>query len=230
MKIIGGRDYYDGIQAIGGYDSSIIFDRTKGRVVTNKLEVPIESTIDYSFRDTHSTTDFVRIFKVIFAGKLYHGARVKIDIRTNKIDTILWSNDRLDELLDSHELKIFDIKHFLVKPQSNKVPQLGQPEQLQPEQLRWLIVNRVVVASSYCHTSSYNLSQEAFWQINLPTLSGIGFPKVVDPYQAYQQLSQFISNDLATEPDKMVKIADEKIHLIKHGFDKHTFRKLPQKG
>lgn len=57
-----------------------------------------------------------------------------------------------------------------------------------------------------------------------PCLKDLEFFKVVDAFQAFQELSMFISGVLGGQSPKMIEISDE-VRIAKHGFDKMSFRK-----
>ena len=62
-----------------------------------------------------------------------------------------------------------------------------------------------------------------------PVLADHEFYKVLDAYQAFQEISMFISGVLGGNSPKMVEISNkDKIH--KHGFDKFSFRKEKENG
>lgn len=61
-----------------------------------------------------------------------------------------------------------------------------------------------------------------------PSLQDLEFYMVKDTYTAYQDIFQYVAGVLNSPENKMVKISDkDKIH--KHGFDKWSFRKMPEK-
>jgi len=62
-----------------------------------------------------------------------------------------------------------------------------------------------------------------------PVLKEYDFQTVKDTYTAYQDIYQYVSGVLNSPENKMVKISDQD-KIAKHGFDKHSFRKLPTKG
>ncbi len=57
-----------------------------------------------------------------------------------------------------------------------------------------------------------------------PVLADYKFYKIVDAFQAFQELSMFISGVLGGNSPKMVEISD-KIRIAKHGFNEMSFRK-----
>ena len=56
-----------------------------------------------------------------------------------------------------------------------------------------------------------------------PMLSKYNFASQIDPFTAYQELSMYIGNNLATQMDPEINISDE-IRAESKGFDKWSFR------
>ena len=63
-----------------------------------------------------------------------------------------------------------------------------------------------------------------------PDLSKLEFHKFVDSYSAFQELEQFVSNQMAPIDSRMDQPVPDKINAESHGFDKFSFRKEPSKG
>jgi len=61
-----------------------------------------------------------------------------------------------------------------------------------------------------------------------PNLSKLQFYKVFDTFQCFQELDTYICGKLSFPQNVMVEIED-KYRIEQHGFDKHSFRKLPTK-
>ena len=61
-----------------------------------------------------------------------------------------------------------------------------------------------------------------------PNLKEFKFYKVIDSFQAFQEIQMFIGGVLGSNENEMIEIAD-KYKIKKHGFDKWSFRKEPQK-
>ena len=57
----------------------------------------------------------------------------------------------------------------------------------------------------------------------------MNFQVVMNPFQAFQELSMHIGGVVASSGPKTIEITDPKIKIAKHGFDKHSFRKSPEK-
>jgi hypothetical protein len=60
-----------------------------------------------------------------------------------------------------------------------------------------------------------------------PCLKELGFYQVKDPYEAYQELAMFLGGVMGTDARPMVQLSDQEVHQ-KHGFDKWSFRKMPE--
>lgn len=61
-----------------------------------------------------------------------------------------------------------------------------------------------------------------------PCLAEVAFYKVMDPWQAFQELEMFLGGIAAPENRPPVAISD-KDRIAQHGFDKMSFRKAPTK-
>ncbi len=61
-----------------------------------------------------------------------------------------------------------------------------------------------------------------------PNLKQYKFQTIKDTYTAYQDIFQFVAGVLNAPENKMVQISNQD-KIDKHGFDKHSFRKLPTK-
>ena len=61
-----------------------------------------------------------------------------------------------------------------------------------------------------------------------PMLKDYDFYKVVDAWQAFQEISMFISGVLGGNSPKMIEISDE-VRIAKHGFNDLSFRKQKEK-
>lgn len=61
-----------------------------------------------------------------------------------------------------------------------------------------------------------------------PMLANYSFAKIKDPYSAHQDLYTFIAGNLRQPDRPMIQISNQD-KIDKHGFDKHSFRKMPTK-
>jgi hypothetical protein len=67
------------------------------------------------------------------------------------------------------------------------------------------------------------------WVYYNPCLNDYDFFKVMNPYQAYQELDMYISGVIGYPGIPMVEIED-KYKIVEHGFDKWSFRKIGEKS
>jgi hypothetical protein len=70
---------------------------------------------------------------------------------------------------------------------------------------------------------------EYFWRVNEDTLKHFDFVKLVNPVQAFQQLSMWVGGVLPQPGAKMVEITDDKVKAHKAGFDQFSFKRMPTK-
>ena len=79
------------------------------------------------------------------------------------------------------------------------------------------------------------LPKRFFWIIDTefyriernPCLKELGFFQVKNAYEAYQDISMFLGGVMGTDARPMVQLSDKEVHQ-KHGFDKWSFRKMPE--
>jgi len=62
-----------------------------------------------------------------------------------------------------------------------------------------------------------------------PPLVDYGFPKLVDPFTAWQELSMYIGNNLAQERQGNDDISDDDMASMKGFGHKYAFRREPRK-
>ena len=60
-----------------------------------------------------------------------------------------------------------------------------------------------------------------------PILKDYEFYKVVDAFQAFQEISMFIGGVLG-RGEKEIIVVEDKYKIAQHGFDKWSFRKEPE--
>lgn len=224
MIIINGHDYYDKIIPYDKTDG-IIFNRSKDNMsISNKLtdfilsNSPLTEKYYCSIYPMHLNCveeyksvgveigDFLTYEPIIiyFCGK-YYGCIRKTYKKRHEIKKIVEYHYNMSKLNTSYEIKF--LKNFF---NSN----FTVPKEVNTK----AIENKIVIATIdiYCK-SDYNFC------INPSNLKNFEFFKVMNAFQAAQEIQMWIGN--FTNPENnMVEIADKyKIH--KHGFDKQSFRK-----
>ena len=61
-----------------------------------------------------------------------------------------------------------------------------------------------------------------------PHLGDIGFQKVMNPWQAMQEIHMFLGNELVQDKQPIMPVGSDKIIAESKGFDKWSFRKPPE--
>jgi hypothetical protein len=80
---------------------------------------------------------------------------------------------------------------------------------------------------SYFYGKLYNNHKPKF--IINPLLKEYEFFKVFDTFQAFQEIQMFLGGVLGRGEKEIVQVAD-KYKIAQHGFDKWSFRKMPEDG
>ncbi len=228
MRIISKfHDYYDSVQNMG-IDTTCIYVREL------KEYTFIQKGVDWRDKNTvrearlgrgHSNTFYdCSTFLIGFCGSIFPGIRV----------TEMWSPYK----------KTTSDKFFYSKEELNSFR-----ETLSKEKKNDIITGKF---SYWNHrgdffNDSWNNYKENFIHYKVPifiveqpygqnelflrlnaNLKDHDFQKIKDPYTAYQEIYQYISGVLGTNSPKTIEIQD-KDKIIKRGFDKWSFRKLPSK-
>lgn len=109
---------------------------------------------------------------------------------------------------------------------------------LESEQLTPYINNGIVVATAYGGQEKIVVrnprlsrdEKEIAWVCNSDNLKEFDFIKLIDPITAFQNISMWVGGVIPKPGNRTVEIIDDKIKIAKHGMDKHSFRKLPEKA
>ena len=221
------HDYYDPVAKSKGIDKTIIYKRET--LPIDCLDINMLRHSERYSRGDLSVLDFYT-YVIGFCGKLYPIGLLNKDskitlfhsfeaIKKSYLEIYLnqkrnskrvwrtynnqWTNRELNKLSDA-----LKNKQLLELFQKYKVP--------------------VFVIGSEKHHSDPLFENEERCVLN-PRLTNFKFEKVIDPYQAFQELEMFISGVLGVGERSTIKISD-KNKIIEHGFDyKWSFRKEPTK-
>jgi len=217
MRIIGGRDYYDG--ADYGFDSSICFVR-KPNIV------PIGQTpLNYSSRQAGDY--YLYRFEVIVAGELYKGLRV--------MKSHVWGQPRYATrfIYDQAESTEFaqDLPNFI-----RDWSDLSISDSRRNAIRDWALDNKVVTAVSGAEKreiNDYNHREYALFEgytpsrcviLNSDCLKEVEFYRVLPPAEAHRAISSWVSGVLPFNAPT-VQLSDRS-KIKKAGFDLVTsFRK-----
>lgn len=244
MRIIGGSDYYDTAMALG-QDRSVVFVRTPNDKVEatpfdqSSLLEPVSHTLHLKnalfFQVSEYEHDRVRhIFypRIIWLAGRRHGG-IQVDRhdsrhRTGMSDTLyFWDLERFDAFLAGIGAELGDPRsgrHRRDEIDSSNIKAFFEDEGA-PAERAWLIEHRISIAVSY--TNKWRNEGVEGWKYDVDGLKDIQFQKLVDPYEAFQRLSQWVGGVLPRRENPTVSIRDEKTMLAKHGMDLWSFRRPP---
>jgi len=249
MRIIGGHDYYDSALAYG-QDSEVVFVREHKEI--SDRDCPLyagyphsiikgrawsdNNTLNYKDPALGVTTLVLLPISIYVAGKHYGGLRVVREMGS-EILNVFWRYDDFVAWLAGFDREVAKpskrYKWEKADTEKDVFPDLKTfftPIEATAQQLVWLIDNRVVTAV-WCERSNrgYYRRNPIMWQCNSAengkSLKDYGFPKAIDPYTLFQEISMFVGGVIPRNPNPMVEITDDTVKLAKHGFDKWTFRR-----
>jgi len=240
MRIIGGKDFYDGGLAYGR-DEQIAFVRNrhataefvkdKDTPLTEKASVLRVRNASYRI-DGDDDVQVLRgkkmygftLLTVWFAGRRYGGVRVReLD------DYWRWSNEqfhfhwKLDAFVRFLATIEIELQVGEVNRQVVDVNSIAHHFQFpgRDDQKEWLITNGIAIA-----ITDHEHGKRG-WKFNTDGLKDIGFMRALDTYTAFQELSMFVGGVMARPGKPMVEITDDKVIAAKHGFDNWSFRRMP---
>lgn len=222
------KDYYDGVVGSMGIDKTIVYDRKLAELDKDDKDFPEVFLNDggwgyyskkkksngfinngYYFRNVNN----IDYFYISFCGKMYLGIKHHIISDAPYVEDtteIIYDVDRINKLIkddDKYNKKkgdYFNIKNI---------------ENFDSHEIHRKFNTPVFIY----YVGDYNKR----FIIN-PNLKEFKFYKVIDSFQAFQEIQMFIGGVLGSSGNEMIEIAD-KYKIKKHGFDKWSFRKEPQK-
>jgi hypothetical protein len=235
MRIISGHDYYDTALAYGR-DDDIVFVRQKEKI-RRSLQIPGVLYPDFSLAfkgpDSHSDhfaqediitnnhTFFADPLVVWLCGKRYGGVKWSGFKGTVALTaSYFWTRAELEQIVNDmgYRLRV----HV---PRKRR----GQEQHLAdhftkrdfPAATKYLIENKITIATIL----PKGRDGHYVVRIDGDNLKQIEFYMVLNAYQAFQEISQWVGN-LPKDGNPMVVITDDKVKIHKAGFDvKTSFRK-----
>lgn len=185
---------------------------------------------------------------VVLCGRYYQGVRAfyargvrsaytsqttaPYDLKDWQSDTF-WDVATLDKFLRKHGGRVKPEKkqssHNRWAVRQNPLVNFDRRD-LTPEEKSWVIDEGITVAT----TTNQDYDPEdrqhrRHWVVNEDTLKSVQFIRVMDPVTAFQEISMWVGGVLPRPGNPMVEITDDKIKLAKHGMDKTSFRRAPEK-
>jgi hypothetical protein len=235
------KDYYDSALR-RGLSSTLRFHRKTESFGYNNEEDPVVVAHRFMLQDLprsvstnekKGTSIKLSPFRVAFCGKLYNALRAQY-----WDSPIVW--DREDPARSEFIYTTENLGRFLsdagFAPDDNakhNSPSKRWTESLPP------VMDYLAAEPSSRHHGFFVANSEAIvlakpeayntLRVELnPCLADVSFFKVMDPWQAFQELEMFLGGIAAPENRPPVIIAD-KDRIMQHGFDKMSFRKAPTK-
>lgn len=244
MYIISKRkDYYDGVAGTTGIDKTIVYNRQiievdekdyprvfqRYNAFSNKNPSPFNKIgsvdVKYELRAA-GVYGHAAIFIIGFCGKLYVGCKLYSEGETDAsyggkklITTITYDMENLKGLLQDYGWsgKFEDNLNYVLT---------YDPIEIFREFNSPVFVYDNDYGRTYFPNSNWSNNHKFF--IN-PLLKEYQFYKVFDAVQAFQEISMFLGGVLGKGEKEIVEVAD-KYKIGQHGFDKWSFRKMPENG
>ncbi|WP_327210540.1 hypothetical protein [Rhizobium leguminosarum] len=247
MRIIGGTDYYDTAMALG-QDRTVVFARRR----EDKVEavpfkkVPLVEPASHTlalkgglyFRVTEFEHDHVRhVFypRIVWLAGHRHGG-IQVDRydsrhRAGMSDPLhFWHCERLMAFLAEIGARLHEPRKNAVHDRdidAGNIETFFTDEGSERER-SWLIEHGISIATSF--TNKWRHDGVDGWKFDVDGLKNLQFQKLVDPYEAFQRLSQWVGGVLPRPANPTVDIKDEKTMLAKHGMDSWSFRRPPSEA
>lgn len=220
MRIIGGRDYYDG--AGYGIDTSVVF-------VRKAALVSLDSTpLHYSSREANGF--YVTRFEVVVAGEIYKGLRVM-----KSVTSITWGQPKYATRFIYDQSEATDFSHNLpnfIRDWSD----LSISDARRKTVRNWALDNKIVTAISGAEERQINdwnripyalfdgYSKNCSALINSDCLKDVQFYRILPPAEAHRAITSWVGGVLPYNAPT-VDISDRS-KIQKAGFDLVTsFRK-----
>lgn len=198
------------------------------------------------YRPQEFTKENVRysanIIIVIVAGIKWRGIRVIANTTTSTSSKIFWQYAQLEKYLNGLGVEVYKStktknSYYFYQDKEFDENFFG-PIELSDSDKKWMIDNRysiITYDSENTEIRGQHIKHKIptpiyfTWRVNGDNLKDLEFFKAVDAYTMFQQLSMWIGGVLPRSPNPMVEITDDKVKAHKHGFDKWSFRKPPEK-
>lgn len=250
MRLIGGKDYYDNGLAFGR-DDTITFVRGRADDPSNTHEGTIPD-IQLGFRMNVKKIGKIptswnvsrkgwRIdyplaiskMVVVVAGKRYNGIRV---IEDKVHYHYFWTKADLDGYLRERGLAVstspqWEWTRKKTYTDEERVTEWFDSKDISKLTYDWVISNRATILFAVPNPNApvYGKDDPYTYQFDTDCLKSIEFYRRLDPVQAFQEIQMWIGGVLPKPGPAMVEITDDKIKAAKHGMDKWSFRKPPEK-
>lgn len=181
---------------------------------------------------------------VILGDKLFKGCLVHIyDKRSlspsDSVSQIFYTSKGIQKFLEKNNVDIVKIVDNVENKMSydEKIEYFMKSfvngfnkdnEETVPKNIRDILIEEQITVLTYAPSmDKYYHGKEIC--INSDNLHSLDFGKIMDPYQVFQEISMWIGGVLPKTEQPMYQLSDKE-KIDKHGFDKWSFRKMPQKA
>jgi len=249
MRIIGGSDYYDGVQAYG-QDRELVFVRTPfdradvrpaagcglAAVGAGTLLIADGRLCESDIIDNRHCRIVPVPGVVWFAGRRHPFVRmegISSVASTPALPWYAWSADEVRRFLDGHGVALLDRDRSLGESLAeNNIDGWFGRDGGEAEK-RWLAAGGVSIAVSVGPAKARGYREwrrGAGWKFDTDGLGAMGFARVVPTWDAYQELSMWAGGVVSRPGAPTAEIASDAIRRDKHGFDMWSFRRRKQDG
>jgi len=248
MKLIGGKDYYDGVTGFGyETDDRRAFVRTNfNKAVPRAKDDGYQAGTAGLRWDAYITNDNglrskeadLHELHVIFCGRHYKGVVRRESVyhkdssHWSQTFHTFWNPTAIQAELVRQKAKIRQRKAELWAFRSNAVSEDTLDAYFEPADVSKADLDKLI-RDNVVHSIGFKSFDDRYgaikWHDNTDGLKMFGFASAVDPWQAYQQIDMWIGSQLAKEEDNMVKLSDKEL-IAKHGFDQVSFRNTHHAG
>lgn len=229
MRIIGGKDYYDHA-VYYNTDTTRIFKRQRFDVNNTKEDKVLSDIGWLEFADKEHINEkretfVLRTQYVIIAGKVFCGVRISYrkNFSTPEIVEYFWNKGKLLHYFNTNGIVLRKTSWKDEYVALDNLDYLFTPYNLKGDNLDYMIKNEIIIAISYSEFYWNRRTHIRNWMVNSEGLDKIGFPSVMKPTTAYQEIDMFIGSILVNDADHMVKVSD-KTKIAKYGFDDFSFK------
>jgi len=229
------KDYYDGVVGSVGMDKTLVYERNTEEITDTKLmpkEFRPKSTWGWRGHDRHNP--FLNIgyldidhkktkkyeertfFIVGFCGKLYLGWKLYYKEKELNRYGLLEDVGKADIVYGYENVKEFLRNAYWGSNINDDVEYVMNYNPIH--------IFRELHTPVFIHETRRDNAL-----IVNPCLKEWEFYKVVNTFQAFQEISMFMGGVLGSG-EKEIIVVEDKYKIAQHGFDKWSFRKMPEDG
>ncbi len=169
---------------------------------------------------------------VLIAGKRYNGFNV-ID---SHVDHPFWRREDLDEYFMQNGVEISNEKEYSRLSDNQRMNEWFDMK-ISQSTYDWMMEKRAtVVFATYSRGpyregsySRFYEDDDYYFQIDTDCLKTLEFYRRMGAVEAFQEIQMWVGGTLPRPGPPMVEITDDKMKAAKHGMDKWSFRKMPEK-